>query len=254
MAFFDSDGVQIHYDENGAGEPVVLVHGFASNASNNWGITGCYTSLAPRYRVIAMDCRGHGQSGKPHDRESYSGEKMGGDVMRLLDHLGIQRTLLMGYSMGARISLGLMMSHPERLRAVVLGGIGAPSNSGVTSNRPVIVEALLADDPKTITSATAKLFRQFAELNRNDLKALAACMGAHRPDTSVEELAKLHDSRVPVLIVIGTKDLLVGNPEELRDAIPGSQLVKLEGRDHLNAPGDKHYKEAVLKFFESAPA
>jgi pimeloyl-ACP methyl ester carboxylesterase len=254
MAFFDSDGVQIHYDEHGAGEPVVLVHGFASNANNNWGMTGWFSSLARRYHVIAMDCRGHGKSGKPHDRESYSGEKMGGDVIRLLEHLGIKRTLLMGYSMGARISLGLLMSHPERLRAVVLGGIGAPSNTGVTSNRPVIVEALLADDPKTIKSATAKQFRQFAELNRNDLKALAACMGAHRPDTTVEELAKLCGSGVPVLIVIGTKDLLVGNPEALRDAIPGSQLVKLEGRDHLNAPGDKHYKEAVLKFFESAPA
>ncbi len=236
-----------------AGEPVVLVHGFASNANNNWGMTGWYSLLARRYRVIAMDCRGHGTSGKPHDRESYSGEKMGGDVIRLLDHLGIERTLLMGYSMGARISLGLLMSHPQRLRAVVLGGIGAPSNTGVTSNRSVIVAALLAADPKTIKSETAKQFRQFAELNKNDLKALAACMGAHRPDTTGEELAQLRSGRVPVLIVIGTRDLLVGNPEELRDAIAGGQLVKLEGRDHLNAPGDKHYKEAVLKFFESAP-
>jgi pimeloyl-ACP methyl ester carboxylesterase len=254
MAFFDSDGVQIHYDEHGAGAPVVLVHGFASNADNNWGMTGWFAALARRYRVIAIDCRGHGQSGKPHDRESYSGDKMGGDVIRLLDHLGIQRTLLMGYSMGARISLGLLMSHPERLRAIVLGGIGAASNTGVTLSRPAIVEALLAEDPKTITSATAKQFRQFADLNRNDLKALAACMGAHRPDASAEELANLRTNRVPVMIVIGTKDLLVGNPAELRDAIPGSLLVRLEGRDHLNAPGDKHYKEAVLEFFESASA
>src|SRR5215469_18188681 len=130
MSFFDSDGVQIHYDEHGAGQPVVLLHGFASNANNNWGMTGWYSSLARRYRVIAIDCRGHGKSDKPHDRESYSGDKIGADVIRLLDRLGIKRTLVMGYT-GARISLGLLVSHPEQLRAAVLGGIGAPSNREV---------------------------------------------------------------------------------------------------------------------------
>jgi|SRR5215469_362486 len=254
MSFFDSHGVQIHYDEHGAAQPVVLLHGFASNANNNWGMTGSYSSLARRYRVIAIDCRGHGKSDKPHDRESYSGDKIGADVTRLLDRLGIKRKLVMAYSMDARISLGLLVSHPERLRVAVLGGIGAPSNREVVSNRPAIVEALLSNHPEIIKRTTAKQFRQLAEPNRNDLKALAACMAAHRPDATVEDLAILRGNPVPVLIVIGTKDLLVGNPEELQDAVHRSELVKLEGRDHLNAPGDKRYKEAVLKFFARAPA
>jgi pimeloyl-ACP methyl ester carboxylesterase len=253
VAYFDSDGVQIYYEEHGTGEPVVLVHGFASRAEHNWGLTGWYMQLSPHYRVVALDCRGHGKSGKPHDPAAYAGNIMANDVIRLMDQLGIERTLLMGYSMGARISLGLLQSHPERLRAVVLGGIGATSATVTSFDRKPIVEALLSDNPSHLGSATAKQFRNFAEANGNDLKALAACMAADRPDQTSEDLKALRVN-VPVMIVIGTKDTLVGSPELLRDSISGSELVKIEGRDHLNAPGDKRYKESVLRFFKSAPA
>ena len=92
MAYFDSDGVQIYFEEHGKGEPVVLVHGFASRAEHNWG-GGWFDALAAHYRVVALDCRGHGKSGKPHDSAAYGGETMGDDVIRLMDHLGIKRTL-----------------------------------------------------------------------------------------------------------------------------------------------------------------
>jgi pimeloyl-ACP methyl ester carboxylesterase len=253
MPSFDSDGVEINYQEHGSGDPVILVHGFASSADNNWGITGWFKALAPQYRVIALDCRGHGQSGKPHERAAYSGDKMRGDIINLMNHLGIARTLLMGYSMGARISLDLLLHNPERLRAVVLGGIGGTPSSGVPFSRQPIIDAFLVDDPNSIVAPTAKQFRQFAELNRNDLKALAACMGADRRDATEADVAKL-SANVPVLIVIGTKDLLVGDPQALRASIPGSRLVMLEGRDHLNAPGDRRYREEVIAFFQTVPA
>ncbi len=253
MAYFDSNGVQIYFEEHGSGQPVMLVHGFASRAEHNWGATQWFTTLAPHYRVVALDCRGHGKSGKPHDPAAYGGNTMGDDVIRLIDHLGIKRTLIMGYSMGGRIVTGLLMSHPERLRAAVLGGIGAVSATAPSFSRKPIVDALLADNVSGVTDERAKGFRQFAESTGNDLKALAACMGASREDLTAEQIAATK-IRVPVMIVIGTKDLLVGNPTLLRDSIPGSKLVMLEGRDHLNAPGDKHYKEAVLEFFKSAPA
>jgi len=252
MPFFDSDGVRIHYEDAGSGEVVVLVHGFASNARYNWGITGWIKFLSERYRVIALDCRGHGQSDKPHDPAAYTLDRMGGDVIRLLDHLGVRRALLMGYSMGARIAMWLMLRHPERFRAVVLGGVGAGGRMGEAERRRKIVEALLAPDASAIADEVARLFRQFAEANRNDLAALAACMGAERGEgASAAELASV---RMPVMIVIGTRDTLVGNAEPLHKMIPGSELLKLEGRDHLNAPGDRLYKEAVGKFFAGAPA
>jgi pimeloyl-ACP methyl ester carboxylesterase len=251
MAYFDSNGVQIYFEEHGKGDPVVLVHGFASRADHNWGAMNWYTTLAPHYRVIALDCRGHGRSGKPHDAAAYTGETMGEDVIRLLDHLGIKRTLIMGYSMGARIVTGLLMHHPERLRAAVLGGIGAVSESAPSFNRQPIVDALLAETASNVKEG--RDFRQFAESVGNDLKALAACMASNREDFTGERIAAAK-IRVPVMIVIGTKDVLVGNPKLLRDSIPGSKLVMLEGHDHLSAPADQHYKEAVLEFFRSAPA
>jgi len=252
MAYFDSNGVQIYFEEHGKGEPVVLVHGFASRAEHNWG-GGWFDLLAQHYRVVALDCRGHGKSGKPHDSAAYDGETMGDDVIRLMDHLGIKRTLIMGYSMGGRIVTGLLMLHPERLRAAVLGGIGAASATAPSFDRKPIVDALLAENISEVKEQRAREFRQFAEITGNDLKALAAIMASNREDFSAEKIAA-RKIRVPVMIVIGTKDLLVGNPKLLHESIPGSKLVMLEGQDHLSAPSDKHYKEAVLEFFKSAPA
>ena len=252
MAYFDSDGVQIYYEEHGRGDPAILVHGFASRGDHNWG-EQWFNFLGPHYRVIALDCRGHGKSGKPHEPDAYAGETMGEDVVRLMDHLKIRRGLLMGYSMGARIALGLLLAHPERFRAVVLGGIGAVTAARPSFSRMPIVEAFLADDASSVADQSAKQFRQFAESVGNDLKALAAVMGSNRDDLTAEDLTA-KPIRVPTMIVIGTRDSLVGDPKLLRDSIPGSQLVMLEGHDHLSAPSDQHYKEAVLRFFKSAPA
>ncbi|HEY6394031.1 MAG TPA: alpha/beta hydrolase [Candidatus Binataceae bacterium] len=251
MADFISEGVRIHFEEQGSGDPVVLVHGFGSNAKNNWEVTGWLSFLSPHFRVIAMDCRGHGQSDKPHDPDAYGAEVMAGDVIRLLDHLNIRRTLLMGYSMGARLSAGVLLRYPERLRAVVLGGIGSGGGMSNSSARQRIVDALLTDDESTIKEQTPREFRQFAKANSNDLKALGACMAGQRPSTTTDVFAS---NKVAVLIVVGTADTLVGTARPLQQMIPGSRLVELEGRDHLNAPGDRKYKEAVLEFFKIAPA
>ena len=110
MPFFDSAGIKIHYSDVGAGEAIVLVHGFASTVEHNWGGTGWIAALSEKYRVIAVDVRGHGLSDKPHEPGSYRYASMGADVTRLMDHLGIERALLMGYSMGASIAIELMLS------------------------------------------------------------------------------------------------------------------------------------------------
>lgn len=251
MPIFDSAGVPIHYRDQGTGPAVVLVHGFAASARSNWEETNWISFLGAQYRVLALDCRGHGLSGKPHERETYGPENMGGDIIRLLDHLGIRRALLMGYSMGAAISLHTVLSHGSRFRALVLGGIGTgPGGMAERGRTQRIAQALLAEDPSSISDQMAREFRRFAEANRNDLKALAACIAHDRPDFSPARLATIS---IPAMVVIGTKDTLVGSAEELARAIPGAELVELEGRDHLNAVGDKRYKEAVARFFAAAP-
>ena len=213
----------------------------------NW-----FTTLAAHYRVVALDCRGHGKSGKPHDPAAYGGETMGGDVIRLMDHLGIKRTLIMGYSMGARIVTGLLMMHPERLRGAVLGGIGAATASAPSFDRRPIVDALLAENISTVKEQRAPGLSAVRGGDRQRSQGVGGVHGIESRGFSAERIAA-QKIRVPVMIVIGT-DLLVGNPKLLHDAIAGSKLVMLEGHDHLSAPSDKHYKEAVLEFFKSAPA
>ena len=243
--------MKIHFEDRGSGEPVVLVHGFASNAENNWGITGWLELLARDHRVVALDCRGHGQSDKPHVAAAYASTLMEDDVTALMDHAGIRRALLMGYSMGGRISMGLLVRYPERFRAVVLGGIGQVVAVNNPARRTSIVEGLLAADGSSVKAEIAKQFRRFAESNRNDLKALAACMGADRSTISATAFA---NNRVPVLLAVGSKDTVVGSTRALASTIRNSRLVEIEGRDHLNTPGDRRYKEAVLEFFADAPA
>jgi len=245
MPTFDSDGVRIAYEVVGAGPPIVLVHGFASSWKRNWYEVGWFDRLVTGgRRVIALDCRGHGGSDKPHDPAAYRAAHMAGDVLRLLDHLKIERTALMGYSMGARIGAALLVHHPERLEGVILAGAGR-GLIGERRDAEAVARVLEADDAAAITDPVGKAFRQFAEQGRNDLKALAACMRGLRSAVDVAALAAV---RTPVLIVVGERDELVGDPQALADLIPGAQLVIVPGRDHLSTVGDKRYKEAVLRF------
>jgi pimeloyl-ACP methyl ester carboxylesterase len=250
MGFFDSAGIKIHYQDVGSGEAVVLVHGFASTAEHNWGGTGWIAALSEKYRVIALDVRGHGLSCKPHSPEAYGYAGMGADVTRLMDHLRIERAMLMGYSMGSSIAIELMLSHPERFRAIVLGGIAYDDGLEDKADRDAIAEAYRADDPATIKSPVAKAYRRFAESMPNDLKALAALIDAERAPFDPAKLAAV---RMPVLIVVGTKDNAIGDPKPLAKMIPDARLVMLEGRDHMTAPADRRFKEVVLEFLDAVP-
>lgn len=242
MATFDSDGVTIHYEVFGEGPPMVLVHGFAASLDGNWVRPGWIETLTPLRHVIALDCRGHGQSGKPHDANMYGMDKMAGDVVRLMDHLGVERADLMGYSMGSRISLHLMTHHAECFTSVVLGGVGA----GFGRNRANVAAGLRAADAGAISDQTARGFRAFAEANKSsDLEALAACMSAPRQPPTPELLAAV---KLPVLIVTGAKDTLVGRPEPLAAAIPGARAVVIPERDHLTTVADPRYKDVVVGF------
>lgn len=250
MPSFLSEGVEIWLDDVGAGEPALLVHGWGSSAKQNFGDTGWIEMLSSRFRVIAVDCRGHGRSAKPHRKSLYGRAQMAGDIMRLLDHLGIARALIMGYSMGASLALELLMDHPERLRAAVLGGIAYDDGIEDPSLRAAISDALLAPSCDEIKNPVARAYRRFAESANNDLFALAAIISAERKFIEPGRLAQV---RVPTLIVVGTKDDAIGPHDELPKMMPNSRIVKLEGRDHMTAPYDPFFKEEVAKFFAAAP-
>jgi pimeloyl-ACP methyl ester carboxylesterase len=245
---FRSDIVDISYDVSGEGPPVLLIHGFASNAGVNWWDTGWVKTLNDAgFQAITFDNRGHGASTKLYDEAAYPAPSMMEDARRLLDHLGIAQAFVMGYSMGARITAFLTVNHPERVRAAVLAGLAENLITGFGGSEP-IAKALEAASLDEVTDPGARIFRAFAEQTKSDLKALAACMRSERQRISAVELGQI---KVPVLVVAGEVDEIAGRVQPLVDAIPGAKGVVLPRRNHMNAVGDRQHKEAVIKFFKS---
>jgi pimeloyl-ACP methyl ester carboxylesterase len=244
---FDSDGVEIAFIDEGSGAPTLLIHGFASNHRVNWVSTSWVGDLvAAGRRVIALDNRGHGESGKPREPAAYRTPLMAEDARRLLDHLGISRADVIGYSMGARIAAFLALAHPERLRRLVLSGLGEGLVKGVGSPEP-IAAALLAPSLVDVTDERGRMFRRFAEQTGSDREALAACMMATRQVLTAEELARI---AVPVLVAVGSEDDVGGSAEALARLIPGAAAFVIPGRDHMKAVGDRKHKAAVLAFLD----
>lgn len=242
-----TDGVRLAWERVGTGTPIVLVHGFASSRAQNWKAPSWYQTLTDAgYQVVAMDCRGHGDSDKPHDDASY-GDKMVGDIAAVMDAANLKRAIVMGYSMGAILTVGLLMSDSGRVARAIFGGIGE-SYFASKMHRRGIADALRASDPSTITDPTQKAFRAFAEQDGKDLLALAACMSTDRTMYAKEQLAAC---KAAVLVVDGDKDTQAGAPEPLARAFPNGRAVVVPGRDHMTAVGDKVYKAAVLDFLKS---
>jgi pimeloyl-ACP methyl ester carboxylesterase len=247
---FNSDGVEIAYLDEGSGDPVLLVHGFASNVATNWVDTGWVKTLTGAgYRVVAYDNRGHGHSEKLYALEDYGAPIMAEDARRLLDHLGIKSAHAMGYSMGARIAAFLAFAHPERVRSLVFGGLGINMVRGVAGTGPV-AHALEAASIDEVTNPTARTFRAFAEQTKSDLKALAACIRGSRQVMSRAEVGAI---TTPALIAVGTKDEVAGDPQALADLMSNARALDIPGRDHNLAVGDKLHKQGVLAFLAERP-
>ena len=250
MQRFDSDGVTIAYIDEGAGNPILLIHGFASNSTVNWRNTNWIKTLnGAGFRVIAMDARGHGQSQKLYDPAKYGAPTMAEDARRLLDHLHIARTDVMGFSMGARIAAFLTLTYPERVRSVIFGGLGINMVRGVGAPEP-IAAALEEPNAEDVKSDAARSFRVFAEQTKSDRHALAACIRSSRDKISPEQLAQI---RCPVLIAVGTEDVIAGSGPQLAALIPGAELLQIMGRDHMKSVGDLSYKKGVLDFLARRP-
>lgn len=245
MHKFNSDGVEIAYETAGEGPPVLLIHGFASNSRVNWRDTGWFETLnRAGHSVIAIDNRGHGASEKLYDPKQYSSPIMAEDARRLLDHLGIATADVMGYSMGARIAAFLAITHPSRVRRAVFAGLASRMITGV-GGAEAIAAALDAPSLADVTDPGPRSFRVFAEQTGSDLRALAACMRSSRVKIAEQELAGL---AMPVLVVAGELDEVAGSLEGLVSVIPGARGVVLPRRNHMNAVGDRAYKDAVTGF------
>ena len=253
MQEFLSDGVRIAYldflpEREDLGAPILLIHGFASNHGVNWLFPQWVKTLTGAgRRTIVFDNRGHGRSQKPHDPEAYRPQIMAGDAARLLDHLGVISADVMGYSMGARIAAHLALEQPERIRRLILAGLGVHliDNEGLPAG---IADAMEAPSLAALTDPTQRMFRAFADSTRSDLRALAACIRGSRRAMTAEEIGRIAP---PTLVCVGSDDDVAGDPVALASLMPNARALVIPGRDHNRAVGDKFFKEGVLAFLGS---
>jgi pimeloyl-ACP methyl ester carboxylesterase len=255
--YFDSAEVQIHYIEDGTGEPVVLVHGFMGSIES-WIRLGIFGELAKSYRVIALDSRGHGKSGKPHNPQQYERE-MGLDIVRLLDHLNIQRAHIIGYSLGALIVAQLATARPERFLSATFGGAARVGSWSDEDEQRAIIEAAemergslrhilrrlaaaKAPEPtdEQIQSASAQM------LAGQDAAALAAILRSERQFFRAP--GEMRAIRVPTLALVGSNDPYLTEFRKLKEAMPQSKLLVIEEASHATAPSQPQFIQALLRF------
>ncbi len=260
-AFFDSDGVSIRYITKGQGEPMVLIHGFTASAEMNWVMPGIFDKLAEAFQVIAIDARGHGKSGKPHDPAAY-GDKMIDDVIRLLDHLKIEKAHIGGYSMGGFLTMRMLATHPERMLSATVGAAGwspdgepAPGMNELAESLergegigPLIRALTPADQPPMTPEAIAAANAMV--IGSNDQQALAAVIRG-MGQLTVNEL-QLRRNEVPTIAIIGSRDPLKAGVDAMAPVMKNLEVRIIDGGDHmttlLNPAYSSQFTDAVMGF------
>lgn len=247
MAQFEHDGLLLAYDDIGSGEPIVLIHGFASNRFENWRRVGWYGAIErKRMRLLALDQRGHGESAKSHDAQMYRSAALAGDVVAMLDVAGVHRAHVVGYSLGARVALSMALAHPDRVNHLVLGGIGGKLFDAPRETH-LLADAMLAENAQDIAEPLLRSFRQFADEQGEDRKALAACASGLDFGFTQDVFTNL---RAPTLVIAGARDMLAGDAQGLADAIPGARAITLPGCDHFSAIPHALFKAGVFDFLD----
>ena len=258
---FDASGVPIRFVEQGAGEPVVLVHCYTGNLDDQWIATGVLDGLAVDHRAIAFDLRGHGRSGKPHDAGAY-GAEMADDVVRLLDHLDVARAHVVGYSMGAHIVALLLVRHPGRLVTATLGGATGRRRWSADDDARVEIEAAEMDRG-SLRAQILRLWpagrplptedmidaRSTHQLAGQDPRALAAIRRSNR--AQVVDEARLATVRVPTLGIVGTRDPYLADFRSLAATMPSLRVETIEGATHGNAAARPEFLAALRAFLRS---
>jgi len=261
MPYFDNDGIKIYYEIEGEGPPVVMIHGFASSLEGNWKQTNWIKYLQGNYKLVLLDCRGHGKSDKPHDG-SYYGQKMDDDIIKLMKHLSIKKANLFGYSMGAYITFRLLLSNPEIFISAILGGFVLnliqedKSRSNNIERMKRNIEAFKAESVDDVKDPGARAFRQYAELRGNDLLALAAVTtGLLNGGTEIMGVpSQIKDSlkkiKVPIMTVVGSNELIPGDKTLVAQLVPDACHFQIQGKDHLTVVPDPKFHMVVKAFLD----
>ncbi|MFX1276104.1 MAG: alpha/beta fold hydrolase [Promethearchaeota archaeon] len=257
MPDFNNNQVKIHYEIEGKGPDLIMIHGFAANIDINWRETNWISTLKDDNRLILVDCRGHGKSDKPDDPKQY-GAYMREDIIKLMDHLSISKANFFGYSMGGSIALSILLSEPERVNSAIIGGYTpiALKPESINQLYGPIVEALKIDNINDIKNPIALNFRKFADSTGEDPKVLATVMKGNfvnKDENILFDSLKSVKSvfkkvKIPVLSVAGTDDILLQNKTIFAETMPGACHFQIQGCDHLSAVRDERFHIIVKAF------
>lgn len=255
MATLTNNGAEIFYSDQGAGDGVVLVHGFAASTQENWIKAGWVQMLLrANRRVVAVDLRGHGQSQKIVQPTDYSLGLMAQDVLAVVEHLQIKKPDLIGFSLGARVVLDLLRQRGDRFLLGILCGVGEVLiNPRMDRDPEAFAQAMEAPSLDQVNDDMAKRFRMFAEAQGQDLRALAACSrGLNLSGTgwTREMLAPVKNE---MLVVAGSGDELAGSPQALAACFPNAKGKTIPGCGHMDCLTQPMFKAAVMDFLAGIP-
>jgi pimeloyl-ACP methyl ester carboxylesterase len=237
----------------GRGAPVLLLHGFASDASDDWVETGWFEALvAAGFDVIAPDLRGHGQSVKSRDPADYRLDVFTGDVATLCEHCwGDRRFSLVGYSMGAHVAMSLALASTDRIASLVLGGMG-DRIAATVGLAPEFADALdeqnsRSGDRRDLPSYAVRFRQHAASRTFNDLGVLAVCL---RGQSSVFDLGRLSAVTAPTLVIVGEQDKLAGAPHPVAALFPAGIAETVPGVNHASALADQNFRKRAVAYLE----
>ncbi|MCH7960074.1 MAG: alpha/beta fold hydrolase [Candidatus Hydrogenedentes bacterium] len=218
--YFDSDGVKIQFTSDGEGDAVILIHGYQATGSLNWKMPGIVRMLSNDYRVIVMDVRGHGKSEDAPD-DAYGIEAVH-DVIRLMDHVGLQKAHIAGYSMGGMITIKLVTMYPRRVRSAIVGGMGWVSPGSITLRT------------ENLDDKFVKIFNGFAEYSTTETEMRAI--------------------ETPLTVIVGTKDEgQLRRVARWQEIVPSLPVVYVEGANHIRCVFRPGFKNAVKEFLDAQP-
>ncbi|HET6879355.1 MAG TPA: alpha/beta hydrolase [Pirellulales bacterium] len=229
----DVGGAKIAYIVQGEGEPVILIHGWRSSAGINWVLPGTSGALAKEFQVVAFDIRGHGKSDKPAEEGAY-GPELVEDVMRLMDHLKIEKAHIVGYSMGGMIAANFVVRHPDRVRSLTLGGMGWMKEGG----------------------AAQWFFSQVGKKDK-DAKAHAVCGRSLAKFALTED--EIKSIEAPVTVLVGADDRVVEKlyVEPLQKVRPDWPVIEIQGGGHFTTIVKQQFRDeliAAIKKNATSPA
>jgi pimeloyl-ACP methyl ester carboxylesterase len=232
------DSTKIYYEVYGSGSPVLLVHGFIAN-STSWKRTALYDSLlAAGNKVILIDLRGNGKSGKPHNEEAYTNDAETKDVMLLITKLGIQQYDVVGYSRGSIITARLLF-WDKRIRKAVLGGMGSEFTNPEWPRRIKFYHALSNDTVPELHDMV-----QYVQQAGLDQQVLA-WLQKYQPSTGRDVLR----IKNPVLVIHGDLDDDNGSADDLASLFPHAEKAVVPGM-HNQAAQTPEFASAVLSFLK----